>query len=64
MIPPCVPCKIREFKKTMQLPRVLVPSKWMCTVNPWTIRCIPILILAVTIHLIQKTIDIITGMSF
>lgn len=50
--------------KTMQLPRALMSSKWMCTVNPRTIRCIPTLILAITIHLIQKTINIITSMGF
>ena len=48
----------------MQLPRVLVSSEWMCTTNPRAIRCIPIIIFAITIHLVQKAIDIITGMSF
>jgi len=48
----------------MQLPRALMSSKWMCTVNPRTIWCISTLILAITIHLIQKTINIITSMSF
>lgn len=48
----------------MQLPRALLSSKWMCTVNPRTIRCISTLILAITIHLIQKAINIIPSMSF
>lgn len=48
----------------MQLPRALMSSKWMCTVNPRTIRCISTLILAITVHLIQKTINVIPSTSF
>lgn len=36
----------------------------MCTVNPRTIRRVPTLVLAITIHLIQKAINIIPSMSF
>lgn len=41
-----------------------MPSEWMCSIYPKTVRCISILILAITVHLIQKTINIITSMSF